>query len=96
MAVPDISLAEPCFVIERDNMLAVDADEAMDDLQLKFFRRGEPRGEVELASLRPGHPMIVKLPATLCTGVAQSKVEIRASRGSGSSEATFGPYYLRC
>jgi hypothetical protein len=97
MAGRDISLAEPCDTIERANLLVVQADEAANSgVLLKFFRRGEPRGVVQLPAMRAGQPVAVALPNGICAGVAHSRIEIRASRGQGSSEAAFGPYDLRC
>jgi hypothetical protein len=93
----DVSLAEQCYAIERGDLLVVQADEGMaSGLLLKFFRRGEPRGELRLPPMRAGQPMTVVLPAGICAGVAHSRIEIRASGAPGSSEAAFGPYDLRC
>jgi hypothetical protein len=96
MAGRDLSLAEPCYTIERGNLLVVQSDDASDSgVLLKFLRRGEPRGELSLPALRPGQPISVALPAGICAGVAHTRIEIVASR-AGSSEVPFGPYDLRC
>jgi hypothetical protein len=93
----DLSLAEPCDTIERGNMLVVEADDAGNSgLLLKFFRRGEPRGELRLPQMRPGRPVMVALPSALCAGVVRSRIEIRATGAPGSSEAILGSYDLRC
>jgi hypothetical protein len=91
----DESRADSCFMIERDNLLVVEADDPLKNLVLRFFRRGEPHGEVEVALVAPGRPATVPLPTSLCSGVSQSKVEIRAAT-SGSAEAVFGPFALHC
>jgi hypothetical protein len=93
----DISLAEPCDTIERGNMLVVQADDAGGSgVLLKFFRRGDFRGELQLPAMRPGQPVMVALPSTVCAGVVRTRIEIRAVRAPGSSEAILGPYNLRC
>ena len=93
----DISLAEPCDPIERGNLLLVEAQESMDSgVLLKFYRRGEPRGELRLPPMRAGQPVTATLPDGLCSGVVRTRVEIRASRAPGSTETILGPYDLRC
>jgi hypothetical protein len=91
----DNSRAEPCFMIERDNMLVVEADDPIKNLVLRFFRRGEPHGEVNVPAVDPRRPVTLPLPVSLCSGVSSSKVEIRAAT-SGSAEAVFGPFALHC
>ena len=93
----DISLAEPCDPIERGNMLVVEAQQGMDSgVLLKFFRRGEPRGELRLPPMRAGEPVMAMLPYGLCSGVVRTRIEIRATGAPGSSEAILGTYDLRC
>lgn len=93
------SEAGACRDLERGTVLTVLAD---DDLgggaTLRFLRRGSVRGEVSLDPLRKDQAVRVRLPASLCAGVASSKVEIQIL-GSGSGRpvlATAGPYMLRC
>jgi hypothetical protein len=92
----DVSLAEPCYTIERGNLLVVQSEDASNSgVKLKFLRRGEPRGELSLPPMRGGQPVTVALPNGICAGVAHTRIEIIASR-AGSSEVPFGPYDLRC
>jgi hypothetical protein len=84
--------------LERETLLTVRADENMaGGARLRFLRRGDDRGEVELAQMRKGQSRRFKLPAPLCVGVVGSQVEIQIL-GSSSSQVldTLGPYSLRC
>ena len=97
MAGRDIGLAEPCYEIERGDMLVIEADQPTNSpVLLKFLRRGEPRGELRLPQMRASQPVTVALPAGICAGVAHTRIEIRASGSPGSEEAAFVPYDLRC
>lgn len=87
-----------CVSLERDTLLAVRADEAMEEgASLRFLRRGDAKGQIALAQMRRGQTIRSKLPAQLCAGVASSKVEIQVVSGSGNQVVDrFGPYQLRC
>jgi hypothetical protein len=97
LAGRDLSLAEPCDPIERGNMLVLEAQQGIDSgVLLKFFRRGEPRGELRLPPMRAGQPVMATLPDGICSGVVRTRIEIHASGAPGSTEAILGPYDLRC
>jgi hypothetical protein len=93
----DISLAAPCDPIERGNLLVLEAQQTVDSgVLLKFYRRGEPRGELRLPPMRAGQPVMTGLPDGLCSGVVRTRIEIHASGGGNSAETILGPYDLRC
>ena len=94
----ELGAGGPCISLERETLLTVRADENMAGAaRLRFLRRGDDRGEVELAQMRKGQSRRFKLPAPLCVGVVGSQVEIQIL-GSSSSQVldTLGPYSLRC
>ena len=88
-----------CDFLESSTILAIRAVEGVEDGgTLRFRRRGDVRGEVTLPPMQAGQSTRVKLPAELCRGVANSKVEIEllAPKSTGAVAARFGPHYLRC
>lgn len=91
-----------CNELVRDMRLTIRADEDLPaGTSLRFLRRGDPRGEVELAQLRKGRSERVALPPSVCAGVGGSRVEIQVlRRGAGAASGqvvdTLGPYQLRC
>ncbi|MEO5578225.1 MAG: hypothetical protein ABIR25_04130 [Sphingomicrobium sp.] len=90
---------ETCDLLKASTILAVSAVEGVEDGgRLRFRRRGEVRGEVVLAPMRPGQLARVKLPTELCRAVINSKVEIElvGPEAAGSVAARLGPYDLRC
>jgi hypothetical protein len=88
-----------CDFFEKDTVLAVRAIEGLEEGgKLRFRRRGDEKGTVDLAELQPGQTARVRLPGELCRGVKTSKVEIEllgpTSRGSVAHR--LGPFGLRC
>lgn len=90
----------PCDLLDRDTLLTVHADENLPGgTSLRFLRRGDDRGEVELAALRSGQSYRFSLPPKVCAGVARSQVEIqivRAVKGAAQVVDSRGPFELRC
>ena len=90
----------PCDQLERGMMLTVKADEDVPGgTSLRFLRRGDNRAEVDLQPLRRGQAQRFGLPASVCQGVAGSRVEIQVIRAAGKSPQvvdTRGPFELRC
>lgn len=94
---PDDMLGEvQCNELVRDMQLAIRADENLPPgISLRFLRRGEDRGQLDLAAMRKGRSVRLALPAELCRGVSGSRVEIQVlSRGAVAD--SLGPYDLRC
>lgn len=86
-----------CVSLEREMLLAVHADEALEDgASLRFLRRGDAKGEIVLAEMRQGQTIRSRLPAQLCAGVASSKVEIQVVGRGNQIVDRLGPYQLRC
>jgi len=87
---------QQCVALERDTQLAIRADgDLASGVSLRFLRRGDLRGEIDLAQMQQGQVIRSKLPPQLCAGVASSKVEIQIM-GSKQVVDTLGPYLLRC
>jgi hypothetical protein len=90
----------PCDALERDTLLTVRADENLGGgTSLRFLRRGDARGEIELPALRSGQSRRFGLPPKLCSGVSGSSVKIEVVRAAGGSSQvvdTRGPFELRC
>ena len=57
---------------------------------LRFLRRGDDRGEIELALLRRGQSRRFGLPPRLCAGVAGSRVEIQIVRAARRTTQVVG------
>jgi hypothetical protein len=86
-----------CAALDRDTLLMVRADENLESAtSLRFLRRGDAKGQIELAQLRQGQQVRSKLPSQLCAGVASSKVQIEVLAGGGQVVDTLGPYRLHC
>lgn len=85
-----------CNELVRDMQLAIRADENLPaGISLRFLRRGEDRGQLDLAAMRKGRSVRLGLPLELCRGVSGSRVEIQVlSRGALAD--SLGPYELRC
>ena len=90
----------PCDLLERNTLLTVRADEDLPGgTSLRFMRRGDDRGEIDLPALRNGQSRRFSLPPRLCSGVSGSQVQIEVVRANGKSSQvvdTHGPYELRC
>jgi len=89
-----------CDLLERNTLLTVRADEDLPGgTSLRFMRRGDDRGEIDLPALRTGQSRRFSLPPKLCAGVSGSRVQIEVVRANGKSGQvvdTHGPYELRC
>ena len=86
-----------CAALERDTLIMVRADEDLTNAtSLRFLRRGDAKGEIELAQLRRGQQVRSKLPSQLCAGVISSKVNIEVLAGGGQVVDRLGPYRLSC
>ncbi len=88
-----------CDYFDSRTVLALSAVEGMEKgSTLRFLRRGEARGEVELAPLAVGKVTRVRLPAELCRGVAFTKVELEllAPSSKRGVSARAGPYEVKC
>ena len=100
--VADLAGAGPCDFMERETILKVLAGEAVPaGTSLRFLRRGDLRAEINLAQLGRGKSAQFVLPREVCSGVAESKVEIQIVRRAKASDAgqvvdSMGPYFLRC
>lgn len=98
----DFAGAAACDSLERETVLKVRADEAVPaGIALRFVRRGDLRAEIEVAQFARGKSTQFALPREVCTGVVESKVEIRVVRHTKPNDAgqvvdTMGPYFLRC
>jgi hypothetical protein len=93
----------PCDQLERDTRLTIRAGEDIPmGTSLRFVRRGDPRGEVELAGLKRGRSTRMVLPPDVCRGVAGSRVQIevvrRTPRAGSEPQVvdSLGPFDLRC
>lgn len=95
-----LSTEDECDVLERETLLTVRAGENLaNGTSLRFLRRGDARGEIDLPPLRAGQSRRFTLPPTLCAGVAGSRVQIEVVRAVGNSSQvvdTRGPFELRC
>ncbi len=100
LATNTLSAEGPCDLLERDTLLIVRADENLPGgTSLRFLRRGDDRGEIDLPALRNGQAQRYSLPSKLCAGVAGSRVQIQVVRATGKSSRvvdTRGPFELRC
>lgn len=100
--VADLAGAGPCDSLERETIVKVLAGEAVPaGTSLRFLRRGDLRAEIDLAQLGRGKSTQFVLPREVCSGVAESKVEIQIVRRAKASDAgqvvdSMGPYFLRC
>lgn len=69
---------------------------------LRFMRKGQQRAEVDVAALRQGQIMRLKLPPEVCAGVVRSEVAIQIVAGKSTPGRvaqvtdTMGPYPIHC
>jgi hypothetical protein len=94
---------DSCRTLRANSLLTIRADEVLSQgTSLRFSRRGDDRGQVQLAQMRPGQSVRVAVPHKLCDGVVRSSVAIEVMRAppgkSGASQLvdSLGPYDLRC
>ena len=100
LAMNRLSAEGSCDLLERETLLTVRADEDLPGgTSLRFLRRGDDRGEVDLPALRRGQSWRFNLPPKVCAGVSGSRVEIqtvRSAKGTPQVVDTRGPFELRC
>lgn len=93
---PGQRMAVPCIELNRDTVLTVRSDEALEaGIALRFLRQGDARAEIALGSLRDGQYIPLRIPQPVCSGLLNSKVEIQIIRG-GAVVDKHGPYALHC
>ena len=88
-----------CDFLERDTLLSIRADaDLANGATLRLLRKGNARGDIDVAAMKKGQTVRLKLPSALCAGVATSKVEIQVlpRGGDASGGRTVGPFGLRC
>ena len=96
LAPGDKGAGSNCLSLNRTTTLSIRADEAVaGNVGLRFLRRGDVRGAINLAQMRPGQLVRSRLPAELCAGVASSQVQIQVVASNQVAE-TLGPYKLTC
>lgn len=92
----------PCSTLERTTQLQVRADESLPaGLQLRFVRKGDIRGSINLAPMRQGQTVMLRTPSKLCAGVLRTTAQIEIVKVGGASGAgqlldKRGPFDLRC
>jgi hypothetical protein len=90
---------QTCDFFDRNTILLVSAVQGLEKGgTMRFRRKGEERGEAELAPMKNGQLARVKLPAELCRGISHSKVDIEllGPDSAGMVAGRLGPYGLRC
>lgn len=88
-----------CDFLEAGTVLVLSAVDGMEKgSSLLFRRRGEARGQVEIAPLASGDAVRVRFPKEVCRGVANTRIELELlAPGSASAVAgRAGPYDIRC
>lgn len=92
-----------CGRLAPDTVFAVKADGNLaSPATLRFLRRGEQRADVELAALRRGQMVRIKLPPEICSGIVRSEVAIQIVAGQPAPGRvarvadTLGPYPIHC
>jgi hypothetical protein len=92
----DLGGDAPCTGFQRETVLTVRArEDVRKGLELQFARNGEARATVDLAELRRGKSMRIPLPADVCRGVSDGRLDLQIVDG-GYVVASDGPYSLRC
>ncbi|HVI05511.1 MAG TPA: hypothetical protein VM711_05395 [Sphingomicrobium sp.] len=91
----------PCALFERETVVTIHAaGDVPGGTRLEFVRNNEPRAGVALDGLRRGGSLRVALPAKVCSGFTNGKLELRVvrSEGEGASRqlSSEGPYNLSC
>lgn len=92
----DLAGDAPCTGFQRETVLTVRAREDLrKGLELQFARNGEARATVDLAQLGRGKSIRIPLPADVCRGVGDGRLDLQIVEG-GFVVASDGPYSLRC
>ena len=87
-----------CDFFERTTLLSLTAVDGLEQgATIRFLRKGEDQGTVDLPATASGQSRRVPLPSAICRGLSYSKVEILLIHpGETRTAARFGPYGLRC
>jgi hypothetical protein len=92
----DLAGDAPCAGFQRETILTIRArEDVRKGLELQFARNGEARATVDLAQLGRGKSMRIPLPADVCRGVGDGRLDLQIVDG-GYVVASDGPYSLRC
>ena len=96
----DIAGDAPCTEFMRDTLLTIRAEQDVPaGIALRFVRNGSDHGEIALAQLRRGKSMRIALPASVCSGFTNGRLDLQIVHevGGASEElSSDGPYSLRC
>lgn len=95
----DLTSDAPCADFERETMLTIHArDDVPMGTLLQFVRNDRSQAQLSLEGLRRGGALRTALPAQVCRGFTNGKLELRIVRGESGSDvlSTDGPYSLRC
>ena len=87
-----------CDFFDRNTVLAFTAIAGLESgATIRFLRRGEEHGTVDIPATGTGQTRRVPLPSSICKGLSYSKVEVQIlAPGETRTSARFGPYGLRC
>ena len=91
-----------CDDVYVNTIFTIQADEALaPGTSLRFVRKGDDRANLDLAQMRAGQSIRVRLPNPVCLGVTRSTLDIqvlRSAKGAAVPQVvdTYGPYYLHC
>lgn len=87
-----------CDFFDKNSVLMITAIGGLEKGgTVRFLRRGEERGDVDLGATATGQARRVPLPSDICRGLSYSKVEVLIlALGETRVGARFGPYGLRC
>lgn len=87
-----------CDFFDKNSVLMITAIGGLEKGgTIRFLRRGEDQGEVEIGATAAGQTRRVALPSGICKGLSYSKVEVlMLAAGESRVGARFGPYGLRC
>ena len=81
-------MTEECGDVYQNTVFTIRADELLTGgTSLRFLRKGDDRGDVELAQMKPGQTVRIALPKRVCTGVNRSTLEIQVLRRPQGSAA---------
>lgn len=98
----DVADAIPCDEFRRNTVITVRADgDFTAPATLRFVRKGEPRADVPLGTMRRGQLVRLSLPVEVCARVVRSNLTIEVVPGNAANRLampadTVGPYLLRC
>ena len=87
-----------CDFFDKNTVLVMTAIAGLDDgATIRFLRKGEERGTVDIAALTSGQSRRVALPSDICKNISYSKVEIELVAPKATTPGgRLGPYGLRC